>query len=66
MDKDVAVLRAKIDTAKRAAMNKFAADWGTRDVGIVMGALSLSIPGSASAADAARKALAITAAKLGR
>ena len=55
----VAELRAQIEAAKVVAMNRFERDWGTRDVGSVVGALRQTIPGSASPADAARKARAL-------
>ena len=54
-------LRAQVDAAKIVAMDNFERDWGTRDVGKVMGALRQTIPGSASPAEAAanaRKSLA--------
>lgn len=52
----VAELRARIEAAKVQAMVRFEADWGTRDVSKVIGALRQTIPGSASPTDAARKA----------
>lgn len=52
----VAELRAQVDAAKAKAMVRFEADWGTRDVSKVIGALRQTIPGSASPAAAARKA----------
>ncbi|MER9130701.1 hypothetical protein [Mesorhizobium sp. M0768] len=55
----VAQLRAQIDAAKAHAMDRFESDWGTRDIRVVMDALCRTIPGSASPADAAAKALAI-------
>lgn len=51
-------IRAIIAEASKAAMNDFERDLGTRDVGKVVGALRKTIPGSASPADAARKARA--------
>jgi hypothetical protein len=52
----VTELRAEIEAAKIVALARFERDWGTRDVGKVMGALRQTIPGSANPADAARKA----------
>lgn len=52
-------LRQKIDAAKVVAMANFERDWGTRDVRKVVDALRVTIPQSASPADAAAKARAI-------
>jgi predicted DNA-binding helix-hairpin-helix protein len=51
-----AEIRAQVEAAKKVAMNRFAADWGTRDVQKVVGALRQTIPTSTSPNDAARKA----------
>jgi hypothetical protein len=51
-------IRAQVEAAKKTAMANFERDWGTRDVQKVFGALREMIPGSASPADAARKARA--------
>lgn len=55
----VTELRAKVEAAKVVAMNNFERDWGTRDVRKVADALRLTIPTSASPADAARQARAL-------
>jgi len=52
-------IRAEVEAAKKQAMVNFERDWGTDDVRVVMGALRKTIPGSASPADAARKARAL-------
>ena len=49
-------IRAEVEAAKKIAMVRFEADWGTRDVRKVANALAKTIPTSASPADAARKA----------
>lgn len=59
MTKTVEQIRAEVEAAKKVAMANFERDWGTRDVMKVVGALRQTIPGSASPADAARKARAI-------
>ena len=59
-------IRADVAAAKRVAMNRFAADWGTRDVAVVIGALRHTIPSSASPADAAMRARAAIAKAEGR
>lgn len=51
-----AEIRQQVEAAKKTAMANFARDWGTSDVGAVVGALRETIPGSTSPADAARKA----------
>lgn len=54
----VAEIRAAVEAGKRQAMIRFEADWGTRDVAKVVGALRQTIPASASPADAAARARA--------
>lgn len=49
-------IRAEIEAGKAQAMRNFKRNWGTDDVKSVVGALRQTIPGSASPADAARKA----------
>lgn len=51
-------IRAEIEAAKKVARANFRRDWGTDDVQSVVNALRQTIPGSASPADAARKARA--------
>jgi hypothetical protein len=56
----VAEIRAQVEAAKIVAMSNFERTWGTRDVQTVVNALRQTAPNSASLADAARKAQAIT------
>jgi len=51
-------IRAEMEAARKVAMRNFERDWGTRDVSRVLAALRQTIPGSASPADAARRARA--------
>lgn len=63
---DIKKLRAEIEASKKAAIDRFERDWGTRDVRPIAAALRRSIPGSTSPADAARKAHRILACEAGR
>ena len=65
MPSTVAEVRAQVEAAKRVAMANFERNWGTRDVGAVVGALAKTIPTSASPQDAAIKAHALLNPKAG-
>lgn len=55
-------LRAAVEAGKAEARRNIRRDWGTDDTGAIIRAVLASIPGSASPADAARKARNLVAA----